>query len=120
MYLLFLREVANVLGEGVEKYIQELIERCNEPKMYVLFKFKLIATFVRLDCYKSLLTYSETKLDLSFLEGEVSLFMMPKNPKPIFDLEYSLTADGEIESRKEIETIKVIMDLLNAVMEVHH
>jgi hypothetical protein len=35
--------------------------------------------------------------------------MMPKNPKPIFDYEYSLTVDGEIESRKEIETIKVIM-----------
>lgn len=44
---------------------------------------------------------------------------MPKNPKPIFDLEYSLTADGEIESRKELETIKVIMRLLNAVEEVY-
>ena len=64
--------------------------------MYILFKFKLIATFIRLDSYKSIMTYSQTKLDLSFLEGEVTLFMMPRNPKPIFDYEYSLTGDGEI------------------------
>jgi|JI6StandDraft_1071083.scaffolds.fasta_scaffold496911_2 hypothetical protein len=45
--------------------------------------------------------------------------MMPKNPKPIFSYQYSLTYDGEVESRKEIEEIKVIMELLTAVPKVH-
>jgi hypothetical protein len=45
--------------------------------------------------------------------------MMPKNPKPIFTYEYSLTYDGEVESRKEIEYIKIIMRLLNHIQKVH-
>lgn len=45
--------------------------------------------------------------------------MMPKNPKPIFSYQYSLTYDGEVESRKEIEEIKVIMELLTNVPKVH-
>jgi hypothetical protein len=55
----------------------------------------LIATIIKLDIYhKNILIYSDVKLKLDFLEGEVSPFMMPKNPKPIFDYEYSLTIDG--------------------------
>lgn len=45
--------------------------------------------------------------------------MMPKNPKPIFSYEYSLTFDGEIESRKEIEYIKIIMNLLSWIPKIH-
>lgn len=44
---------------------------------------------------------------------------MPKNPKPIFTYEYSLTYDGEIESRKEIEYIKIIMNLLSQIQKIH-
>lgn len=45
--------------------------------------------------------------------------MMPKNPKPIFSYEYSLTYDGEVESRKEIEYIKIIMQLLTSIPKIH-
>lgn len=44
---------------------------------------------------------------------------MPKNPKPIFSYEYSLTYDGEVESRKEIEYIKIIMQLLTSIPKIH-
>jgi hypothetical protein len=44
---------------------------------------------------------------------------MPKNPKPIFTYDYSLTYDGEVESRKEIEYIKIIMRLLTHIQKVH-
>lgn len=68
---------------------------------------------------KSIIPYSETKLNLEFPLAEADLFMMPANHKPIFDYSYSLTIDGEIESRKEIETIKVIMEFLSSVEEAY-
>lgn len=65
--------------------------------MYFFFKIKLIAVLVKLDCYvKSIIPYSENKLNLDVPLAEADLFMMPANHKPIFDYTYSMTVDGEI------------------------
>jgi hypothetical protein len=98
----------------------ELINRCNEPSIYFLFKFKLIAALLSLPWYQQNFKYlQQAQLNFNFLQDEVRLVMMPKNPKPIFTYEYSLTYDGEIESRKEIEYIKIIMNLLMQIQKVH-
>jgi hypothetical protein len=97
MYLEFLKQAADILELEIEEYIKQLIELCNGPTINLVFKFKLISTIVKLDVYaKNIIPYSEIKLKMDFLEGEIAPFMMPKNPKPIFYYEYSLTADGEI------------------------
>jgi hypothetical protein len=101
MYLNFLQKACKYLDNSIEPNIIELINRCNEPSIYFLFKFKLIATLLELPWY--LLNYKylqSAKLNFQFIQEEIRLVMMPKNPKPIFTYEYSLTYDGEIESRK--------------------
>jgi hypothetical protein len=90
-------------GEGIERVVEGLINRCNDPSIYFLFKFKLIGRLLDLSWYRENFKYLQgAKLNFEFIEDEVRPVMMPKNPKPIFSYEYSLTYDGEIESRKEI------------------
>ena len=48
LYIQFLREAAKMLGNAIEKYIIELIDRCNEENIYFLFKYKLMATIASL------------------------------------------------------------------------
>ena len=48
LYIQFLKEAAKTLGNGIEKYIIELIDRCNEENIYFLFKYKLMATIASL------------------------------------------------------------------------
>lgn len=101
MYLSFLRRASLQLGSSIEANIVELINRCNEPSIYFLFKFKLIDTLLELPWYQQNYRYLQNaKLSFAFIEDEVRLVMMPKNPKPIFTYDYSLTYDGEVESRK--------------------
>lgn len=120
MYLHFLQTTCSYLDNSVETTIIELINRCNEPSIYFLFKFKLIATLLALPWYQLNFKYLQTaKLNFQFIQDEIRVVMMPKNPKPIFLFDYSLTYDGEIESRKEIEYIKIIMHLLQEIPRIH-
>ena len=101
--------------------VEGLINRCNDPNIYFLFKFKLIAQLLDLEWYANNFRYLQAgaKLSFGFIEEEVKVVMMPRNPKPIFCYEYSLTFDGEVESRKELEYIKIIMDLLTKIPKIH-
>ena len=120
MYLSFLGRAAGLLGQEMEPHIVELINRCNEPSIYFLFKFKLICAVVQLEWYQHNHKYLQgAKLNFEFIQDEVRVVMMPKNPKPIFLYEYSLTYDGDIESRKELEYIKIIMRLLGEIAKAH-
>ena len=52
IYLNFLHLACSYLNNNVENKIEELINRCNEPSIYFLFKFKLIATLLDLPWYQ--------------------------------------------------------------------
>jgi hypothetical protein len=69
MYLGFLKRASLVLGDGIEANIIELINRCNEPSIYFLFKFKLIDTLLELPWYQQNYRYLQTaKLNFQFIE----------------------------------------------------
>lgn len=77
--------------------VEGLINRCNDPNIYFLFKFKLIGRLLEVRWYKENFRYlGGAKLNFQFIEEEVRVVMMPKNPKPIFSYDYSLTFDGEV------------------------
>lgn len=69
---------------GVERVVEGLINRCNDPSIYFLFKFKLIGELLEVKWYKDHHKYLQSKLSFEFIENEVQVVMMPKNPKPIF------------------------------------
>lgn len=106
-------------AQGVETVVEGLVNRCNDASIYLFFKFKLALKLLCLEWYRGNHQYLKSKLDLDLILKEVVTWMMPKNPKPIFSYQYSLTYDGEVESRKEIEEIKVIVELLTTVPKVH-
>lgn len=62
---------------------------------------------------------SQVKFNFDDLDEEIRTTIMPKNSKPIFDFTYSQTPDGLIESRREIEFVKVILDLLMNLQKAH-
>jgi hypothetical protein len=102
MYLAFFRAASEVLGEDVEKVIEELIEKCNDVKnIYILFRLKMTSMIVSLGWYqKNCKFLSQVKFNFDDLDEEIRTTIMPKNSKPIFDFAYSQTADGMIESRR--------------------
>jgi hypothetical protein len=95
--------------------MNEIINRINEQNIHFLFKMKILSLL------SSLLSYEELKRDIrtDFIEGELRPFMMPKNPKQIFSLNYARTVEGQNESTKEVEYIKNILQLL-AIMPTNY
>ena len=61
-----------------------------------------------------LLTYEQLteQLKYDFIDGELKPFMMPKHPKAIFTSSYASTSEGIIESSKEVEYIRNILNLM--------
>jgi hypothetical protein len=69
MYLKFLQTVCGYLENSIEPNIIELINRCNEPSIYFLFKFKLIATLLELSWYQQNYKYLQNaKLNFQFIQ----------------------------------------------------
>lgn len=91
-----------MLGESVEKVIEELIEKSNDaPNINFLFRMKLISMIVSLPWYqKNSKFLSQVKFNFDDLNEQIRNTIMPKNSKSIFDFTYSQTCDGLAESRK--------------------
>jgi len=102
MYLAFFKVASGILEDDVEKVIEEVIEKCNDIKnIYFLFRLKTISMVVSLPWYqKNCKFLSQVKFNFDHLDEEIRTTIMPKSPKPIFDIGYAQTPDGLIESRR--------------------
>ena len=78
MYLAFFRAASEVLGDDVEKVIEELIEKCNDVKnIYILFRLKMTSMIVSLPWYqKNCKFLSQVKFNFDDLDEEI------RTPKP--------------------------------------
>ena len=108
LYLMFLKSVNNKLGAEINSYLHEIMARINSQNINFLFKMKILTLLAGILTYEQL----TQQLKTDFIEGELKPFMMPRHPKLIFTTEYALTQEGIIESSKEVEYIRNILNLL--------